>query len=550
MVDKIKLSDDVVHSYARKIMGFAYSKTHNLQIAEDLSQDILLSLSTSLRRQEKIDNLDSFVYTICCYTWSKFLRSNKKHWNNLDVNSLFDLQDSSNIEEEVNHKFLIKRLKTEIAYLTKLHRQITLMFYYENKTGDEISKLLGILPSTVRWHLSKIKKKLKVGMEMTNNNLNYTPKRIMAGHDGYKNKEYDQCGLGSDRLVDNICLACYGKTLTIEEIARTLMVAAGYIENHIKCLVYMDYMCVVNKNKYTTNFFIANIRHNVLAGKYHYYNIGPYAQKIYNAFNKRYDQIRDIRFLGSDLDKDFVLWAIMPIVTNKLYYKSMSTVLRKNNINIDTPKRKDGSQHWVCATLCDDSYFDTQTEFTGEEIDFYKKSTGNGIKTRYDDLGNSSLQLDSRATINIGIHWRNFDSPNLSNIYRIAQIIYKNEVPNEHDKLVIAREAEEGYVRMIDGKPKILVPYFNKPEFSSLSNILDEILAELGEEIFIDYIEKYANSFEKEIPDFISSEERVYHKYKIYPQYAVLYWLTDNDFLRYPTDEEAKRLCTVVWRNE
>ena len=327
------------------------------------------------------------------------------------------------------------------------------------------------------------------------------------------------------------------------------MVAAGYIEDHLKRLVYMDYMRVVSRNKYSTNFFIANIRHNVLAGKYHYYNIGPYAQKIYNTFNKRYDQIREIRFIGSDLDKDFVLWAIMPLVINKLYYKSMGFVLRKNNVNIDTPKHKDGSQHWVNATLYDDSYFNTQTEFTEDEIDFYLKSTGNGIKTRDDGLGNSSFQLDSRATINIGIHRRNFIDPSLSDIYRIAQIIHQDIVPNERDKLIIAREAEEGYVKMVDGKPKILIPYFTKPEFDSLNYILDEILTELGEEIFVDYIEKYANLFEKEIPDFISSEEKIYHKYKIYPHYAVLYWLSNNNFLHYPTEEEAKRLCTVVWRN-
>lgn len=546
----IKLSNEIIHIYAKKIMGFAYSKTHNLQIAEDLSQDILLSLSTSLRRQERVDDLDGFVYTICCYTWSKFLRNNKKHWNNLDVDSFFDLQDDNNVEKNVHNQILIEKLRIEIAYLTKLHRDITIMFFYENKTGDEISKLLNIPHSTVRWHLGQIKKKLKAGIEMTTNNLNYTPQRIMAGHDGYTNEEYNQCGLGTDRLVDNICLACYGKTLSTEEIARTLMVAAGYIENHIKRLVYMDYIRVVDKNKYTTNFFIANIRHGILAGKYHYYNIGQYAKKIYDVFDKRYDRIKAIGFLGNDADKDFVLWAIIPIVSNMIYFKSMNTVLRKNHVNMETPKRKDGSQHWVCATLCDDTYFDIQTEFTKEEIDFYRKSTGNGIKTRDDDLGNSSLQLDSRATINIGIHWRNFDAPNLSEIYRIAQIIYKNEVPNELDKLIIAREAEHGYVKMVNDKPKMLIPYFNKFEYDKLTEILNEIVDELGINMLVDYIENFAKTFEKEIPDFISIEERIYHKYKVYPQYAILYWMSDNNLLRYPTDEEAKRLCTVVWCNK
>lgn len=531
-------------------MAFAYNKTQDIQLAEDLSQEILLSLSTSLRHQEEIYDFNSFVYKICLFTWSKFLRDNKKHWNNFDIDAFFDLQDESNVEKDLVNQLLIEKLQVEIAYLIKLHRKITVMFYFENITSNEISALLNIPHSTVRWHLSEIKKKLKVGIEMDSNNLSYTPQSLMTGHDGYIGSEYKQCGLGFDRLVDNICLACYGKALTLEEIARTLMVAAGYIENHIKRLVYMDYLRVVDKNKYTTNFFITTYRHRVLLGKYHYHNIGPYAKKIYTAFDKRYDQIKAIDFLGSDLDKDFLLWALIPIVVNTLPFIALNNILQKNNLHLERPKRKDGSEHWVCATLVDETYFETQTEFTPEEIDFYFKSTGNGIKTRSDGLGNSSLQLDSKATMDIGIWWRNFDAPNLSEIQRIAQIIRDNETPNELDKLIIAREAELGYVKMVEDKPKMLIPFFTKTEFDKFSAILSEIYAELGEDLFIEYIENFAKMFAKEIPDFIPKEETIFHQYQIYPQYAVLYWLADNNLLRYPSNEEAKRLCTVAWRTK
>lgn len=185
-VSEMDLDIEMIQRYAKKIMGFAYSKTQNITAAEDLSQEILVSLSDSLKRQDSICDIDGFVYTICCYTWSKFLRSNKRHWSNLDVDAMLDLQDISSVEEDVQKLIIIDKLKKEIAYLSKLHRQITLMYYYENKTGDEISRALSISHSTVRWHLSEIKKKLKVGIEMADN-LNYEPKRIMAGHDGYTN---------------------------------------------------------------------------------------------------------------------------------------------------------------------------------------------------------------------------------------------------------------------------------------------------------------------------------------------------------------------------
>jgi len=113
-VSKIELNKEMIQNYSKKIMGFTYSKTNNIQLAEDLSQEILLNLSTSLRNQEQIADLDGFVYTICSYTWSKYLRNNKKHWNNLDVDALFDLQDGTNLEKDVSNRLLTEKLRVEI----------------------------------------------------------------------------------------------------------------------------------------------------------------------------------------------------------------------------------------------------------------------------------------------------------------------------------------------------------------------------------------------------------------------------------------------------
>ena len=76
---------------------------------------------------------------------------------------------------------------------------------------------------------------------------------------------------------------------------------------------------------------------------------------------------------------------------------------------------------------------------------------------------------------------------------------------------------------------------------------MDIIEKEAGQTLFTGFIEGYARTMEKEIPGFLPPDIRRYLKYQAYPQYAVLYWLADKGYLRYPTVEEAKRLCTVVW---
>jgi len=541
----ININNNIVESYIKKIMGFAYSKTRDTHQAEDLAQEILCELLDSLSKRDDVENMDAFVYTISCYTWSNFLRRNKRHWGNLDVELANKLKSSQNVEDEVTAVQVISRLKSEIAYLNSIHRQITVLFYYENKTGAQIAQLLDIPHSTVRWHLAEIKKKLKVGIEMEN--TNYEPRRLRCGLDGHNPHGFDSLrGIGRNRLVDNICLTCYGKALTIEEIARTLSVAAYYIEGHIQELVYMDLLKVVEKNKYTTTFFISTMRHKMITAKYHYHNIKPYAKKIFTAFDKRYDAIKNIGFIGSDLDKDFVLWALMPIVIDRLNKNSNAHILAKRKIKNEAPKRKDGSQFWINATLYDEHYFTTQTEFTPKEVRFRELSVGHGLQTNINQW-RGIMMLDGCATIEAGVDCRSVGDQTIDEIYRIAEIIRNNLQPTSMDKETIAEYVSMGYVQVDGNTPKLLVPFLYKEEYNSLMKLMDEIVEEVGENLFVDYIEAYAEIIEKELPAFITKEERIYHKGVLVPWYAVLYWLSSNGYLRYPTEEEAKRLCIIVW---
>ncbi|MCL2372930.1 MAG: sigma-70 family RNA polymerase sigma factor [Defluviitaleaceae bacterium] len=541
----IEFNDEMVTKYAKKIFGFAYSKTRNTHQAQELAHDILCSLVDSLRKQSSIADLDGYIYTVSNYTWYKFLRKNKRHWNNLDVDTLYNLQSQQNVETEAENALLIEKLTTEIAYLTELHRKITIMFYYDNKTSSKIAKLLDISHSTIRWHLTEIKKKLKEGIEMRT--TVYEPKRLWCGHDGYAQDE-KMCGLGHNPLVDNIALVCYGKELTIEEISRTLQVAAFYIEPLIKDLTHLDYLRVVKKNKYSTNFFIRTENFSMAEAKYKFHNIKPCAEKIIKMFRTYQNELKQIGFVGSDLDTDFLLWAFIPMALQVLYSQSLVHVLKQNKTTVDTPTRKDGSQHWVCAGLRNDAY--DINRFTAEEVDFKEKSNGNGIKSNNREDGDTtlcSLQYESYATIKMGIYWREFDDiAILHGIKRIASIIRNNETPNDYDKEVIASFAKHGYAKIENGMPKLLIPFLFADEWQKYDNLWQKIHRDIGQNIFVSFIEGFAAEMQKEIPAFISEAERNYIKYEAYPQYAVLYWLADNGLLRYPSDEEAKRLCTIV----
>lgn len=74
-------NENIVLKYAKKIFGFAYAKTHNSYDAEDLSQEILLQILNKQTDFSDVENMDAYIYRICCYTWSNYLRKNKPEWN-------------------------------------------------------------------------------------------------------------------------------------------------------------------------------------------------------------------------------------------------------------------------------------------------------------------------------------------------------------------------------------------------------------------------------------------------------------------------------------
>jgi len=543
-------NDTFIDEYSKKVFAFSYGKTGNKYDAEDLSQEIMVSLFTSIPKYSKIENMDGFVYTICCHCWSNFFRKHKKHWNNASISdaNYENLPDQCDVEQEVEDAVLIKKMKEEIAYLPKNHRDIVTMTYFDNKSSGQVSEELGIADSTVRWHLAEIRKKLKRRIEMNNENLSYKPIRLKAGWSGKSGSTTR--GIGQYRLVDNICWLCHGEPLTIEEIAQKLSVAAVFIEQHIEELVFMDDMKIVDGNKYQTNFFIRTQEFVDEGSKYFYNHFNTNIKikennvKLYDEIVKRFDDIKAIGFAGSDLDKDFLLWILIPFLVRRLENKSNDIIKQKKEYFYCMPKRKDGSEHWIRAFLQEDGYV---SKLSKDAADFSEKIASCWSDAWFPDEV-LSLQIESYAVKQIcpgrNILWGN----SLQEISRIGEIVKNNIEPGEFDKRIIARYEELGLVKTDGDNIKLLIPYFNKTEYEKLDKILTEIEDTLGNDFFVDFIEGYIKTLKKLVPDFLPDNERNYAASGDTTCItAIPYWLSEQGKLRYPTDEEAKRLGIIVY---
>lgn len=540
----MEYTNELIAGYAKKIYGFAYSKTKNYHDAEDLSQDIISALCDKRISNKNIQNMDSFVYRVCCYTWSKFLRKNKPKWEELNNESALDFFSSAeDIEYDFLQRELYEKLRQEIMFLSRMKREITVMFYYENKTGDEIAKILNIPASTVRWNLSQVRINLKERIEMKEQSI-HKPIRLYIGHNGWVHN-YDMNGLQSDKLMQNICWICYGNSLTIEEIARTLGVAAVYLEDKIDKLLYMDYIKKVGANKFQTNFFIRDIAYHFATQKFMYENTLTIALQYYNTLKKCFDEIKRIGFIGCDLNDNFLIWSLLPILINDSTYSASAKVASEKKLCFARPIRKDGSEHWVCASVPIQDMLESNPDISDDFKDFCLNGGGNGIKTRNTDKLHS-LQYD----LSFAGEWRDFDAAELSQLKRVKEIIENKEIPNSYDKEIISNLVSKGYVKVNDNIPEILIPFFTGAQFNAIKEILKKtVAATVEEDVILKPFRDYVEVIKKFIPSFVDVNERNYLLSTYWPQYAILWLLMKNNYLSEPTEEEKKRLCTVVWED-
>ena len=543
--------DETILRYADRIYSFAYVKTRNHHQAQDLAQDILVQLCDRRIDFQAIENMDAYIYRICRYTWSNYFRKNKPMWQALENTGVLEfLTSDENVEEDFLEREMYERLRQEVMYLSRIRRQITVMYYYENRTGEEIGEILGIPSATVRWHMRKTKDTLKERMEMKNQNEIFTPVRLEVGHSGWA-ADYNMHGLRTDVLMQNICWVCREKALTVEEIARTLGCAAVYLEDKIDELVDMDYMKKVGGNRYVTNFMIQDIQYVLKDSEWKYKYAYPVAKAVCSMMRERLAQVKEAHFIDGEFTDDFLLAALLVLELNRASALLSHFIRQRRSLSFPcvTPKRSDGSEHWVSAWYPGSVAEEALAGYDEDYLDFVQYSPMT-YKNR-EAGGLHSLQCDHHLFGG----WRDFENSELRQLARVHELIERDEFPNDYDMDAITNLCEKGYIRVNDGKPVILIPYLRKNENVSVDAV---DVRGLYENLFTEHLDmdtvcgdclKSIEVIKQLIPAHLDDNLRnsCLNNSTIIPPSAMFYALYRNGDLAMPSDEEQKRILTLVW---
>ena len=157
-----KAFDELVHKHSSKLYGLVYNMTSNHEDTNDLLQDIFAKAYRSLKRFQGKSSFYTWIYSISVNMTLNFLKKrNRQRKFSLDDVDLNIQNDADFIEttsktdpvKEVNILELQERLNRAMQALSEDHRAVVTMFDIMGMPHNEISKILGVSPGTVRSRL-------------------------------------------------------------------------------------------------------------------------------------------------------------------------------------------------------------------------------------------------------------------------------------------------------------------------------------------------------------------------------------------------------------
>lgn len=180
------------------IYGYAFARLYSKDRAEDLSNEIVCEILRSVGNLKEEDKFWGFAWKVAENTFRKFIRR-------------------------------------ELALLSKVHREVCVAYYVQNKGCSKIAKEQGISVEMVKYHLFKARKLLieGIGMTRTLGEKSYNPGIFRLNFWGDWNGYGEIC---KRRLPASIVLAAYDAPLSLQELSVELGVAMPYLEEEVEIL--------------------------------------------------------------------------------------------------------------------------------------------------------------------------------------------------------------------------------------------------------------------------------------------------------------------------
>lgn len=302
----------LIENNLNKIYAYSLSKLQNAQKAEELTSDIIYQILKSIPNIKDDSAFYGFVWRIADNTYKKYLRNRKIPDVELDDNIMYGNYIS--IEDEIIESENLNVLRRELSLLAKVYRTVTVDYYINGKSCQQIAEKMKISVEMVKYYLFKTRKFLKEGMKMERKfgEKSYNPSVFKIDYWGNTNGEVYR-KIFSRKLPANIIVSAYNNPMSIQDLSVELGVSAIYLEDETDILLKHRMLKKVG-NKYQADILIFTDEfENEMVEK-----IKPICEEISTDLSGKLDslvaKIKNIGFTNIDeFSDEYLKWTIMTI---------------------------------------------------------------------------------------------------------------------------------------------------------------------------------------------------------------------------------------------
>lgn len=147
----------LVNRYSQKMFRYVYNYfSFSQDIAEDVIQDIFVKVWQKLDKYDENYSFNSWIYRIAHNYCIDYIKQQKNTYQ-LDGNE----KTWESIKEDVQKDFKRQLTKNILEKLEWNYKEVLILYYFEEKSYDEISYILDTTKNTVWTLVHRAKNKLK-----------------------------------------------------------------------------------------------------------------------------------------------------------------------------------------------------------------------------------------------------------------------------------------------------------------------------------------------------------------------------------------------------
>lgn len=463
------------------IFSWSMAKLYDKNEAEDLAQEIVYRVLSSVDRLEKEEAFWGYVWKISDNTLRTRIR--KKQKENQNISAVMDQMYVGTYwttpEDEMIKSEEIQLLRRELSLLSSQYRNATVQYYIYGKSCSQISAELDISVEMVKYYLFKARKILKEGIGMTREfgEKSYNPQVFRMGYWG--DEVCDYWRLFDRKLPGNILLAAKDKPVSLQELSVELGVAVAYLEDEVAILESHEFLKEIG-DKYQTNIIILT---NEFEKKVLDEFKPTYVDKVTEVHKKIVELLPKLKETLSEnlrYDDNCMQWVFTNIAMSQ-------AVMRYNE---DVISKKYGTFPML-SNGCHGFVFGFDNDYENHHLN---------VVYNYEENGVWSLINNYRILKNCQFwtvkHWDKCKEA-------MMDAVRNNRADEDNDELI--RLIEEGFIKSEEGFLFANFPVFTKENYELVKRLLEPVI-----DMVVEIVTENCKIAEDELKKYVPLNMRKY----------------------------------------